>query len=434
MLSGGEAKSLMVQIFSSLERAAAYFKDRDSRFVMVSGSMARKFGFRSPEEMSGKSDADIFGTGQHARAALEDEREIMRTGCGIYDKLEREDWPDGRVTWVRTTKIPFVGKSGKAEGLIGFSTDVTAEVEVRREMERLNRDLGREVERRTRQANDAFRKLDESCRRKMQFLSLAGHELRTPMTGIRGYASMLLDGDFGPVPDKFRKPLENVLNGATRLVALVNDMLDLARMEAGRMEFRSEVFDVSELVREAAEGHLADPLVRGKKLKFVLRPPRNPAPAEADPSRFRQVLENLLGNAFKFTPDGGTVAVKWWKKEGRVHVEVSDTGVGIRREDRKKVFERFTLAGSETREKAGGTGLGLSIVNELVTRMGGRVTLASEPGRGARFRFTVPAKGCRKWDIPESLPSGASCALPAKFPPAGNPARGPRVKDKKTRR
>jgi len=232
------------------------------------------------------------------------------------------------------------------------------------------------------------RDLERANRHKSEFLANMSHELRTPLNAILGFADVLRDGMAGALTDAQKEFVADIHTSGLHLLALINDVLDLSKIEAGQLALEpSEIF-VPETIDAAAA------FVRQRCVKQGIRLSIEVAPEVgiwvADPRRFKQVLLNLLSNATKFTPSGGEVAVRAWidPEQGLV-VEVRDTGIGIDPADHAKVFEEFRQVGGPQR-RAEGTGLGLSLVRRLVEQHGGCVTLESRLGEGATFRFNIP--------------------------------------------
>ncbi len=228
----------------------------------------------------------------------------------------------------------------------------------------------------------------EIARMKDEFLSSVSHELRTPLTSIRSYTEILLH--MTPEDEETWKEFLGIVSTeAERLTRLVNEILDLARMEAGEMDFRIEPVDVGHLLRTVAA--VFDPLLREKECSLVLDLPESLPPAHADRDRLHQVLTNLMGNACKFLPNGGVVRLGTRPKGDELEFWVEDSGPGIPDEERERVFEKFKQVGDSLTDKPKGTGLGLPICREILQRMGGRIWCDRSPELGgARFRFTLP--------------------------------------------
>jgi signal transduction histidine kinase len=232
-------------------------------------------------------------------------------------------------------------------------------------------------------ANDRLRELD---RLKGNFVNSVSHELRTPLTTIMGYAEFLEDGVAGPLTEEQRGFVQQIEASTGRLQRLVDDLLDFARIDAGTFTLRREPRDLCALL-EAVAASLR-PMVDESRLQLSLSCASEPCIASVDAQRLEQVLTNLVTNATKFTPAGGTISATVRREGEWVRVEVRDTGVGIAPEDLPRLFQRF----SQLDHLKGGTGLGLSISRALVEAHGGRMGVTSAPGEGSCFWFTLPAQ------------------------------------------
>ncbi|HEV2039256.1 MAG TPA: GAF domain-containing protein, partial [Casimicrobiaceae bacterium] len=235
---------------------------------------------------------------------------------------------------------------------------------------------------------DKSRQLEVANKHKSEFLANMSHELRTPLNAIIGFSEVLLEKMFGEINAKQQDYLSDIHSSGRHLLALINDILDLSKIEAGRMELEPSDFDVPTalqnamtLVRERAQRH-------GIALSLQI----DPAVRElrADERKFKQILVNLLSNAVKFTPDGGRVALGARPVESGLEVSVSDTGIGIAPEDQEKVFEEFRQVGGDYKTKQEGTGLGLALARRFVELHGGVIGVQSELGKGATFTFIIP--------------------------------------------
>ncbi|MBN1485153.1 MAG: GAF domain-containing protein [Chloroflexia bacterium] len=231
----------------------------------------------------------------------------------------------------------------------------------------------------------------EADRTKSEFVSTVSHELRTPLTSIKGYVDLILLGSVGEITPMQQKFLDVVRSNANRLVDLINDLLDISRIETGRMALNPEwvsVFDLVEEVIEAARMEL-----ERKQLELSVEVPADLPMVQADRKRVLQVLNNLVSNAYKYTREGGQVQVKVQCTNGYVQVDVSDTGVGISDADLKRLFNRFFRADNPLRDEVGGTGLGLAISKSFVEMHGGEMWVESELDVGSTFSFTLPLSG-----------------------------------------
>jgi len=228
----------------------------------------------------------------------------------------------------------------------------------------------------------------QANRAKSEFISLVTHELRIPMTSIRGYADLLLAELAGPLSDSQKQFLKTIRRNLDRMAVLVGDLADINRMESGRMTFELGEFDLNQLVEEVARD-LADALDARQQTLTLALAPLLPA-AYADRTRIVQVLENLLDNAHKYTPEGGAITV-WTQRVGdRLEVAVSDNGIGISPEDQARLFTQFFRSDHDAVRAQNGWGLGLSIARKLVEAQGGQIEFNSVLGEGSTFSFTVP--------------------------------------------
>jgi signal transduction histidine kinase/HAMP domain-containing protein len=241
-----------------------------------------------------------------------------------------------------------------------------------------------------REVQDKGRQLEIANRHKSEFLANMSHELRTPLNAIIGFSEVLLKRMFGPLNEKQEDYLQDVLSSGRHLLSLINDILDLSKVEAGRMELELGRFDLPQalqdtliLVRERATRHgiALDLHVDPELGAFV-----------GDERKIKQVLLNLVSNAVKFTPEGGSVEVRAAPTDGVVEISVSDTGIGIAAEDHEAIFEEFRQVGSDYAHKREGTGLGLTLARKFVELHGGRIWVKSQPGHGSTFTFSLPRR------------------------------------------
>ena len=240
------------------------------------------------------------------------------------------------------------------------------------------------------------RKVAELSALKSRFISMVSHDLKTPLAAIEGAADNVLAEVAGPVSDPQRRYLEMIRDSSGRLSGMIGDLLDLSRIESGRLILEPELLDL----RLETENVLAGmrPLVEDRGLELVLEAPASGPHLLADRHRLWQVTSNLLGNALRFSPEGGRIDVVIVEEADRVSVTIDDQGPGIPAAEREGVFEPFTTGGEG--RTGGGTGLGLTIVKQLVTLHGGEVTLSDAPGGGARFRFTLPREPISEKETP----------------------------------
>jgi signal transduction histidine kinase len=225
-------------------------------------------------------------------------------------------------------------------------------------------------------------------RLKSEFIATASHELRTPLTSIRGYVDLLLLGTLGAVSPEQGDFLKVVKNNVARLVELIDDLLDVSKVEAGEIRLRCEPVDMAEVLHEVGEALYSQ--FTERKISLAIDVQENLPKVMADRQRLRQIAVNLVGNACKYTPSGGHVDVTLRNGDGRLRVDVRDTGVGIREDARRHIFTPFFRADNPLRDEVGGTGLGLSITRKLVELHGGEIWFDTHEGDGTTFSFTLP--------------------------------------------
>jgi signal transduction histidine kinase len=234
---------------------------------------------------------------------------------------------------------------------------------------------------------DKSRQLEVASQHKSQFLANMSHELRTPLNAILGYTELMADGAYGEPSEKMLGILKRLEANGKHLLGLINDVLDLSKIEAGQLELELSdycVQDIAQTVRSTLE-----PLAADKKLAFKVEVAPQLPPGRGDGRRLTQVLINLVGNAIKFT-DAGEVAIKAEANNGSFHVSVRDTGPGISAADQAKLFQEFQQADNAITRKKEGTGLGLAISKRIIEMHGGKIWVESQVGQGSTFAFTLP--------------------------------------------
>ena len=234
---------------------------------------------------------------------------------------------------------------------------------------------------------DKSRQLAEASQHKSQFLANMSHELRTPLNAILGYTELIMDGIYGDTPDRMRDVLDRVLKNGRHLLGLINDVLDLSKIEAGQLTLALSDYSLKDVVHGVYSA--VEPLASEKKIALKLEVSPDLPPGRGDERRLTQVLLNLVGNAIKFT-DHGEVVVKVSASNGSFNLSVRDTGPGIGEADQAKLFQEFQQADNSITKKKGGTGLGLAISKRIIELHGGKIWVKSRVGQGSTFAFTLP--------------------------------------------
>ena len=263
-------------------------------------------------------------------------------------------------------------------------TAVIRDISERRKTEERLREI---QEAYTRELQSRNREVERANQLKSEFLASMSHELRTPLHTIIGFTELMAEELEGPLNQKQKRFMNHIHTDSIHLLALINDILDLSKIESGRLGLRRETFDIAGVLEEILSSIRPQAALKSIAIETSLS---LPATIFADRLRVRQMLFNLLSNALKFTPGGGRVRIEAVQRHGLIEISVTDTGIGIAKEQHQAVFDKFYQVGSTTKGVREGTGLGLSITKALVEEHGGSIWLESEPGEGSRFAFTIP--------------------------------------------
>ncbi len=293
--------------------------------------------------------------------------EVVRSGMPI-----RSVDVEG-ASLMETLVYPISHASGKTEMLALFSRDITNQMQADVEL---------------RKAKEAAESADVA---KSSFLAQMSHELRTPLNAIIGFSEILEDQTFGPLNERQLRYINHVHASGQHLLELINQILDLSKIEAGKMELYLSPVNISQLLESGIVMIMEKARKHGIKVDLRIEAELSGAGIQADAIKLRQIVFNLLSNAAKFTPDGGRVELLAWKEGDELIISVSDTGIGLNREDRELIFGAFEQLDSSYTRRQRGTGLGLALARSLVELHGGRIWAESEgEGKGSKFTFTIP--------------------------------------------
>ena len=255
-------------------------------------------------------------------------------------------------------------------------------------LSRENKRLVDDLQRSNKLLFEANRQLRAATEAKSVLLAHMSHELRTPLNAIIGFSDLLIGGVGGEINDQQRQCLEDILSSGKHLLSLINDILDLSKVEAGKIDIKPESLSLADVVDDAVT--TVKPMLDESKHDLAVSIGEDLPPVYGDRNRLKQILLNLLSNAIKFTPDGGRLCLETRRKGHYCELSMVDSGIGIRKEDQTSIFEPFTQLDTLPSERKQGTGLGLALTKQLVELLGGKIWVESEQGQGSRFRFTIP--------------------------------------------
>ncbi len=361
-----------------------FFKDIEGRFIRISRAHARMIGLNDPADAVGKTDADYFPA-EYALKARDDERLVMRSGRSLVGKEEEWIWPDGRRTWVSTTKAPLRNYRGEVVGCFGISRDIT------------NRKVAEEAQREAKEAAEAANQA------KSDFLANMSHEIRTPLNAIIGMTELVLDSELSPLQQDY---LQTVLTSGETLLGIINQILDFSKIEARKVELEHVSFALREVLGDTLKSLAFQAHSKQLELAWYVETDV-PEVVVGDPTRFNQIMVNLVGNAIKFTNEGEVVlrveSEPISHDSVRLHITVADTGIGIPPDQRDVIFSAFQQADTSTTRRFGGTGLGLSISSRLAGLMGGQIWVESETGKGSTFHVHLVMQVANPGPPPQPL-------------------------------
>ena len=376
----------LMQYVIEHDRSAIAVHDTDLRYIYVSQRYLDDYRV-TEAEVIGKHHYDVFPD------IPEKWREVHRRALAGEVLRADEDFfirEDGSVDWTSWECRPWYEKDGSIGGIILYTEVINARKEAEQELARHRDHLEEIVAERTRELEQLNVELAEATKAKSAFLASMSHELRTPLNSIIGFSGMMLQGMVGPLSEEQEKQIGMVYRSGRHLLSLVDEILDLTKIESGLVTIEYETFDPSTVLSEVA-GALS-PLATEKALEVVVRPSADLGLISSDYGKVKQVLLNLAGNAVKFTDFGRVELAAFAGSDEHVEFTVTDTGPGIPAEHVEKIFEPFVQIEGGAQSKPGGTGLGLSICREFALLLGGEITVESEIGSGSAFTFRLPRR------------------------------------------
>ena len=381
---------------------AIFFKDRDLNFTRVNAAQAAMLGCKEPSEVVGMRLGELVGF-DHAVRIEDQERAIIEKAAAVTDRVEEVADGQGGVQWYSITKVP-IRQGQEVVGLAGIARDVTkrkqaedylrhAHDELQKAVDERTQTLREEVLRRA-QAEDVAQNAREAAeaanRAKTVFLANMSHELRTPLNAIIGF-SELATSVMEPLDlERYGNFLDNISESAHHLLRVISDILDVSRVEVGKVVLRETEVDVVEVIR--AVSRLIDHAVANKRQTLSVDLPESMPRVRADERLLKQILLNLVSNSAKFTPQGGKIRIGASLVEGAVSFSVEDNGVGIAAEDISMVLQPFGQAENSISPKYEGTGLGLPLAKGFMELHGGQLAIASTVGEGTRVTITFPVE------------------------------------------
>lgn len=344
------------------------------------------------------------------RAVLKDSQIVSSNSPNLEDNLKDEicnifEVSSFIITLIFTKEIEFFGflvagnsiesilNEGQKEIINILSSQISQALENAKLFEinwQAQHNLEDKVNERTRELKEAFEKIQLMNKRKGDFVSNVSHELRTPLTSIKGYISLILVGKLGIVPPDIKQRLEKINLHTDDLTRMVNELLDISRIESGKIQMKQDLCDMKQLALKALE--LLDTQLKEKHITMTVQTPSDLPKVYCDSSQIERVFLNLINNAMKFTPANGKITVNATKLESSIQVDVMDTGIGINEDDLDLIFEEFYRVDNPLNAEMRGTGLGLPLVKHIIEAHLGRIWVKSTPNQGSTFSFTLPIK------------------------------------------
>ncbi|MBA7532781.1 Sensor histidine kinase RcsC [subsurface metagenome] len=371
-----------------------HMADKDGNITYVNESMTRTLGY-SKEEMIGKHITQFLSKEVFEKDFKPKWEELITKG---EIALESTVTKDGKEIYGEQKVVAIYDSDGKYAGSRAIFRDLTERMRMERELQEKNEQLDAQNEELQSQTEELMTQQQEiiektgeverANRLKSEFLANMSHELRTPLNVIIGFSELMVDKVPGKINEEQRQCLSDILDSSHRLLNLVNEVLDLSKVESGKMEFKLENVALTEVIESLTRTML--PVLAPRKQSLDIEIEEGLPAVHVDEGRLEQVLLNLATNSSKFTPDGGKLKVEAVREDNWCQVSVIDNGIGIKEEDQERIFEPFCWLDNPLTKEKSGTGLGLALVETIVEKYGGRIWVESEYGKGSRFTFTLP--------------------------------------------
>lgn len=361
---------------------------RDGHITFLNEFGQRFFGYSENEiigqHVVGTIVPETESTGRDLRPLME---QIIADPAAFEQNINENIRKNGEKVWISWTNKLYISESNQIEGILSIGTDITKRIKAEEELRRLNAELEQRVIERTADLAKEKEKAESADRLKSAFLASMSHELRTPLNSIIGFTGIVLQGLPGPLNEEQKKQLGMVRNSARHLLELINDILDLSKIEAGQLEIDIKQFNVRESIEKVVRS--LEPIAEKKNISLTNTIAPEVNKLTNDRRRFEQILINLINNALKFT-NKGSIHLECTVNGQKLVTRVMDTGIGIKPEDLDKLFQTFQQIDAGLTRNHEGSGLGLSICKRLVEKMGGKISVQSEWEKGSTFTFTLP--------------------------------------------
>ncbi len=360
--------------------------DLTGTVVEANDGAAHLVGYSNKEELIGRN-AFEFVSPKDRALAMDATKKTLEEGL-VQEKTEYTILTaDGEEIDTDSSAAVLYDSSGNPVGIINVVRDITERKRAEQELRERNEQLKAQREELVRKATE----LELVSQAKSEFLASMSHELRTPLSAIIGFSELILDGIPGEVNDEQRGCVNDILDSGKHLLSLINDILDLSKVEAGKIELKLQNLDIANIVSGVVQ--IMRPVLDKNRQEIEVSVIQGLPKVRGDENRLEQILLNLLSNASKFTDQGGRVRIHVGRKGNYCQVAVIDTGIGIKKEDQEHMFEAFIQGETLSDRKKEGTGLGLTLTKQFVEAIGGRIWMESEYGKGSTFIFTIPLAG-----------------------------------------